>query len=260
MVNLVPNARKKYAELAEVFTNTVYEQADSLKPAADKLKLKIEAAPHVMQLPNPSLAPNVPYNNEKFLKAIFSDDAIKNKRNTEAVEIAPSVLISGRITEYKPTTKRPFDEVKNAIRERLTQIEAANLAKKAGEAKLVGLKQKDDVSGFSPAKNVSRTKANDLNSVVQAAVMKADVSKLPAYSGIELAGRGYSIVRINKVSQPTNLDNARRQAEQQQLASVLAQQEMFTYAEVLKQKAKVKIIKPFTDASGNNNKVEENKS
>ena len=34
-------AQKRYAEAAEQFTNLVYEQADSLQPAADKLGLKI---------------------------------------------------------------------------------------------------------------------------------------------------------------------------------------------------------------------------
>ena len=33
---------KKYSELAEHVHNTVYEQADSLKPVADKLGLKIQ--------------------------------------------------------------------------------------------------------------------------------------------------------------------------------------------------------------------------
>ena len=32
-------AQKRFTELAEQFSNTVYEQSDSLQPAADKLKL-----------------------------------------------------------------------------------------------------------------------------------------------------------------------------------------------------------------------------
>jgi len=40
-------AQRKYAELAETFSNTVYEQSDSLKPVADKLKLNIQKANQV---------------------------------------------------------------------------------------------------------------------------------------------------------------------------------------------------------------------
>ena len=49
--------------------------------------------------------------NAKFLQALFSEDTIKNKRNTEAIEVAPSTMISGRIVEYKPATVRPLAEV-----------------------------------------------------------------------------------------------------------------------------------------------------
>lgn len=239
-------AAKKYAELAEIFTNTVYEQADSLKPVADKLKLKIEMATNLARQPTSSVAPTAPYNNAKFLKALFSDEAIKNKRNTEAVEIAPNTLIAGRIAEYKPASKRPFEEVKDIVRDRVMQIEAANLAKKAGETKLSALKTKDDAAGFTNAKTASRTKANDFDGAVLAAVMKADVTKLPAYVGVDVPGKGYSIFRIAKVTQPAVVDNARRQAEQQQVVNALAQQEMMAYIDVLKQKAKAKILKPVS--------------
>ena len=44
-------ARKKFAEAAEQFTNLVYEQSDTLKPAADKLKLDIQSAQGVGRMP-----------------------------------------------------------------------------------------------------------------------------------------------------------------------------------------------------------------
>ncbi|MBI1890635.1 MAG: SurA N-terminal domain-containing protein [Burkholderiales bacterium] len=236
-------AAKKYSELAEVFTNTVYEQADSLKPAADKLKLKIETTPVVTRVPNPTVAPNVPYNNPKFLKALFTEDSIKSKRNTEAVEIAPNTLISGRIVEYKPATIRPFDEVKDDVRQRVIQAEASKLAKKAGEDKLAALKAKDDTAGFGATKKVSRTKNEGLDGAGVNVVLKADVSKLPSYVGTEDL-QGYSIYRVGKVAQAAKPDAARRQTEQQQVLNALAQQETLAYLEVLKQKAKAKIIKP----------------
>ncbi|HYD79997.1 MAG TPA: SurA N-terminal domain-containing protein [Paucimonas sp.] len=241
-------AAKKFTEMAEVFSNTVYEQADSLKPVADKLKLKIETATNLTRKPNPVFGP-MPFNNEKFLKALFSDDSIKNKRNTEAVEVAANTLIAGRIAEYKPTTKRSLDEVKDVVRERVTQEEAAKLAKKAGEEKLAALKAKDDTAGFGDAKIVSRSKPVEIHPKALSAVMKADAAKLPAYVGVDLDNRGYAVYRITKVSQPAAPDMARRQAEQQQISNVLAQQEMLAYIEVLKRKAKTEVLKPIAAAA-----------
>jgi peptidyl-prolyl cis-trans isomerase D len=236
-------AAKKFGELADTFNNTVYEQGDSLKPAADKLHLKIETASNVTRSPNRTLAATVPYNNPKFLSALFSDDVIKNKHNTEAVEVAPNVLVAGRVVEYKPQSKKPFVEVQAAVRELVLQSQEAALAQKAGEAKLAALKQKDDASGFTDEKSISRVKSQDLGADVLDAVMKADTTKLPAFVGLMLPGQGYSIFRINKVAQPATLDTARRQTEQQQVAEALAQQEMLAYLGVLKEKAKVKILK-----------------
>lgn len=76
-------AQRKFSEAAEAFTNGVYEQSDSLKPVADKLKLEIKTASNVLRTPVKDATG--PLANEKFLAALFSDDAIKNKRNTEAI-------------------------------------------------------------------------------------------------------------------------------------------------------------------------------
>jgi len=239
---------KKYSELAEVFTNTVYEQSDSLKPVADKLKLKIETVNNLSRTPSPA-AGEAPYNSPKFLKAIFSDDALKNKRNTEAVEVAPSTLIAGRVVEYKPAATRPFAEVEAVIRQRVTEEEAAKLARQAGEAKLAAFKASGDATGFGEVKVISRTKQPTINQSAALAVLKADVSKLPAYVGVDLPGQGYGIYRIGKVAQSAQPDVARRKSEEEQIAGALGQQEMYAYIEALKHKAKAKITKPAVAAT-----------
>jgi peptidyl-prolyl cis-trans isomerase D len=232
---------KKYSELAETFTNTVYEQSDSLKPVADKLKLTIQSADQLARTPSPA-AGTAPYNNAKFLAALFADDSLKNKRNTEAVEVAPSTLIAGRVVEYKPASKRPLAEVEAAIRQRVTAEEADKLARKAGEAKLAAARAAGDAAGFGEVKVLSRTKQPAINPTAALAVLKADVSKLPAYVGVDLPGQGYGVYRIGKVSQPAQPDQARRSSEAEQIAGVMGQQDMYSYVEVLKQKAKAKVL------------------
>jgi peptidyl-prolyl cis-trans isomerase D len=234
---------KKFSELADTFNNTVYEQGDSLQPTADKLKLKVQTASNVTRTPNPTVAATVPYNNAKLLTALFTDDVIKNKHNTEAIEVAPNVLVAGRIVDYKPQSTKSFEEVQAAVRTRVTQEQEAKLAQQAGEAKLAALKQKDDSTGFADEKTISRVKSQDIGVDLLTALMKADTTKLPAFVGMALPGQGYSVFRISKVMQPAAPDTARRQAEQQQVSDALAQQEMLAYLNVLKEKAKVKILK-----------------
>lgn len=231
---------KKYSELAESFNDIVYEQSDSLKPAADKLGLQIHTVDGLGRKPNPALGAE-PYNNEKFLTALYSADSLKNKRNTEAVEVAPAVLIAGRVVEFKPATKRPLAEVEAAIRQRVTQEEALRLAREAGEAKLKAAKASGDAAGFGEVKVLSRTKEPVINTAAALAVFKADVTKLPAYVGVEVPNVGYGVYRIGKVSQPAQVDQARRSQEAQQINGLVGQAELYNFVEAVKAKAKAKI-------------------
>lgn len=231
---------KRYSEMAETFTNMVYEQSESLKPVADKLGLQIQTVDGLTRKPNPQLG-EAPFNNEKFLATLFGVDAVKNKRNTEAVEVSPSVLISGRVLEFKPASKRPLAEVDAMIRQRVTLEEAARLARAAGEQKLAAARASGDASGFGAPQVVTRTQEPPINPTAAIAVLKADATKLPAYIGVEIPGQGYGVYRINKVSQPANPDLNRRKQEAEQIAGLVGQAELFNYVEALKAKAEVEI-------------------
>ncbi len=242
-------ATKKFSELRETFTNTVYEQADSLKPVVDKLadktKLKIETAAGVIRTADPALAPTVAYNNQKFLTAMFADDSLKNKHNTEALEVSPGTLISGRVTEYKAASQKSFDDVQAVVREAVVQAEARNLAQKAEEAKLAELKAKDDLTGFGEVQTIARTKPSGVNSCHDA---NLDEGRCQQVTGV---CRGRSTRRwvtawfgSTRSNQPAAPDAAHVAAIQQQLGNALAQQEMLSYIDALKQKAKVKILRP----------------
>ena len=240
---------KKYSELAELFNNTLFEQSDSLKPAADKLKLQIQTIDNLTRKPAPALAA-APYNSPKFLAALFSDDSLKNKRNTEAVQAGPNTLIAGRVAEFRPAATRPLAEVDAMIRQRVTLEEAAKLAAKAGEAKIAAAKASGNAAGFGESKMVTRTKQPPFNPAAAMAVLKADVSKLPAYVGVELPGQGYGVYRINKVAQTSAPDAARRKSELDQIAGALGQQDMYGFIQAVKQKAKVKLLtKPAEQAA-----------
>src|SRR5450830_121271 len=240
-------ASKAYSEAAETFGNLVYEQSDSLKSVADKLKLKIDTADQLTRQGNPAAPATNLTNNPKFLKAIFSDDVVKKKHNTEAIEVAPNTMIAGRIAQYKPASKRPLEEVKATIVARLTQTEAENLAEKEGKAKLAALKLADTTAGFSDVKVVSRAKQQDVPSQAVGQIMKADAQKLPAFVGVSLGNAGYAIYRISKVNAGTP-DPAKRASEGAQVANLQSQQELLTYIELLKKKAKVSINKAALEA------------
>jgi len=233
---------KKFAEAAEQFSNMVYEQSDNLKPVADKLGLKIETIEGLTKAPNPALPKGAAFNQPKFLDALFTTESTRNKRNTEAVEVAPRVLIAGQVLEYKPVTRLPLSGVQEAIEGRLANEEAEKLARQAGEAKLAELK-KGGSAEFGPEIAASRNKSAGLPGPVLNAVMRADTAKLPAYVGVAVPGRGYTVYRINKVTNE-EADEIDIKAEQQQVDEFLAAQEMAAYLGVIKKRANAEILKP----------------
>ncbi|MCE3602476.1 SurA N-terminal domain-containing protein [Massilia sp. P8910] len=236
-----PKMSKKYSELAQTFSDTVYDQSDSLKPAADKLKLKIETLDNVTRMPNPALGKS-PLNSVKLLNAVFSNSVLKNKRNTDAIEVMPSTLVAARVLDFKPATLRPLAEVSDIIRVRVAEQEAASLAKKAGEAKIAAAKVNGDASAFGDTKVVSRAAPTGINPTALPMVLKADTSKLPAYVGVDLPGIGYGVYRIGKVAQAAKPDLARRAAEQRDIAQRIGQAEMHGYIDALKEKAHAKVV------------------
>ncbi len=243
------SAARKFAEAAEAFSNTVYEQADSLQPAADKFKLKIQHSNWVDRNPDPKeVAALGPLVNEKILASLFSEDSIKNKRNTEAVEIAPSTLLSARVVEHVPAAMKPLETVKADIEALLKAREAAVLAKASGESKLAELnKGGNDTLAWSPVQGVSRMQDSPLPPAAAAAIFKADVQKLPAYVGVGIDG-AYAIYKIVKVNQPEKVDDVQRKALQTEYARIVAQEDLSAYLVDLHQRYKITLNSALLDA------------
>jgi len=241
-------ASREFTVVAEKFTNMVYEQPDSLEPVAKELGLEIQKADGLTRTPDPKRDAKAPVNQPSFLEALFSDEAIKNKNNTDAIEVAPGTLIAGRVLAYRPQTTRPFEEVETVVRERVRRQEAEKLARAAGEERLKALREGAQAAGFGAPQQVSRVKPEGMPEAALSAVMKADAEKLPAYVGVDLP-QGYAVYRVNSVSRPQTPDTARREAEQRQIENVIAQQEMFAYLEALKKKYEVEVMLPAPAAN-----------
>ncbi len=231
-------AQRKFAEAAEQFTNIVYEQSDSLKPAAERLKLDVQ---HASNLGREVVAGNTAANNPKLLAAVFSPDSIEKKRNTEAVELAPNVLAAARITNYSPARTLPLDEVKARVREQVVAQQAGERARAEGSAKLAEWKASPDAAKLPAAIVVSReTKQAQPTALIEAA-LRASTQTLPAWVGVDLGTSGYAVLKVEKVL-PRDAANAAGLArERDQYAQWWASAEGLAYYKLLKEKFKAEI-------------------
>jgi len=234
-------ATRKFADAAESFTNMVYEQSDSLQPAAEKYNLKVQQSDWLPKEPDPKLAATLgPLANAKVLTSLFSSDAIKNKRNTEAVEVAPNTLLAARVLEHQPSAIKPFETVQADISKLLEGEKAAAMAKSEGEAKLAELQGGADKLTWSAVKSASRMQGREIPLPALKAIFRADVEKLPAYAGAEVDG-GYVLYKVAKVTQSDKIDVDMRKKLQAQFGSIIAQEDLSAYLSSLRSRYKISV-------------------
>lgn len=240
-------ALRRFQEEAEKFGDLVYAQYGSLKPAAEQYKLEIQTSGWIARGGRASY----PFDNERLLAAVFSDEAIKGQRNTEAIEVAPNTLVAARVVEHKPAGRRPLAEVRAEIERRLAREQAVKLAREAGAALLARLKQGEAVADlkFDAPRLLDRRGAPDWDGDALRAVFSAPATRLPAFAGRETPD-GFEIYRISRVvTDPQRVEQAQRMAPallQRAQASLLSQ----AYADSLRREAKVELRKELVEKAG----------
>jgi peptidyl-prolyl cis-trans isomerase D len=235
-------AQRRWAEAAEQFTNTVYEQSDSLQPAIDKLKLEKKTAT-VLRTPAPGTVGVLA--SAKLLDAIFANDSVRNKRNTDALEVAPNQLVSARVVQYTAAHTLTLAEVKDRVRERVIDEQAATLARKEGLERLAALRA-GNTDALPQTLTVSRAQAQGLPRPLLDAVLRADSSKLPAVAGVDLGAQGYVVFRVTQV-QPAVVPPGGEEALRGQYAQAWAGAEADAYIAALKKRYKAE-VKPAADS------------
>jgi peptidyl-prolyl cis-trans isomerase D len=232
---------KAFAEAADNFNNLVYEQFDSLQPAADALKLTIQKSDWVSRAggnQNPLL------NNDKVLAAVFSDEVLKNKHNTSAIEVQPNMLLAARVIEHKAPEALPLDQVRKDIVQHLADQAATELAQKEGHATLEKLKKGEAVAvAWSTPQTVTLQKRQGLHPEAAQSVFSVDTARLPAYTGVPVSQGRFVIYRVSKVKDVAQSNPEQRKALAKQLAQMIGQEQYIAYLASLREHADVKIDK-----------------
>jgi peptidyl-prolyl cis-trans isomerase D len=239
-------AKKKYAEFADQFSNMVYEQSDSLKPVAQKLKLDVQVARDISK--QSASASKALWSNPKLLQSIFSADAIEKKHNTEAIETSPNQLVSARVVAHKPSVSLEIEDVKPVIVQAVLSEKSLQLAKSDGKQNFAAWQKDLSSAKFQAPVVISREQTQKLPTALVEAAMRSDTAKLPLLVGVDLGAKGYGVVKINSVLPA--LPVADRKDSVGKYAKAWTSAESMAYFSFLKSSLKVEYLveKP---ASGN---------
>jgi len=113
-------AGKVFFDDADQISNLSYESPDSLEPVAEALGIKVKVSALITRRGGTGL-----FANPKILTAAFSDDVLKQGRNSELLELSDTHVIVLRVKEHKLASVLALNKVKSSIKEKLLQISAS---------------------------------------------------------------------------------------------------------------------------------------
>ena len=230
-----------FGEIAEDFSNMVYEQGESLQLAAEKFELTIQKSDWITRN---SAQPSI-LSNERLLSAVFSEDSVANRRNTEAIEVQPDTFVAARIVEYKPATKQSLELVKDQIVEKLKKQMAEKKAIEEGQAMLARLQRVEDLDNvvWSEPQLISYLQSRGLDIETMRVISRTETRDFPAYTGAIDPKGGFNLIRISKVVAPDLEEKDKDKSEifTKQLQQMIAQEEIASYLTAIRKRYDVKI-------------------
>ena len=240
-------AQDKYAALAEDFSNKVYEQSSSLDVVSKKFNLPIQKTDWISRNESDKF-----FKNEALMNALYSKESIKDRRNTEAIEVTPNNLISARVVDYKAQSTKPFAEVKKSIEDYLKFEAAKKLVATEGEAALKSVVDASRKIDWQATVLVDRKNTKGLSQAVTNHAYKMPTDKLPSYSGFVDGNNGYVIVKVSKVAFPNDDNEENKKEFASSYTEALSSEYLSAYLKGLKAKSSVSVNQKFFEATQKN--------
>lgn len=132
-------AQEEVAVQAEQLKNLVYEQSDSLTPAAEKLGLTIRTTELFSRASGNGIA-----SNEIVRREAFGNTVMQENFNSEPLEIADGVFVVIRKLDTAPAEPKKLADVSAQIKSTITSERAIAKAKETGESVLERAEQNWD--------------------------------------------------------------------------------------------------------------------
>ena len=142
--------------------------------------------------------------------------------------------------QHQPARTLALAEVKDRVRDKVVEQQAAALARKEGEARLAALRAGNSSEPLPVVITVSRTQSQGLPKPLMDAALRADPAKLPAVDGVDLGAQGYVVLRVMQVL-PREVPPGGEEPLRAQYAQAWAGAEADAYLAALKKRFKAEI-------------------
>ncbi len=173
-----------------------YNKPKTLDQAAQTLNLTLKTSDFVGKDSTTGL-----FANPKVQKAIFSNDAVKNRNNTEVIDLGNNSYAVFRVTDYKQSQVQPLENVKNKIITDLKATQASQMALKEVQDDITKLNNGTLKLAFIGNQNINMLAQNpDITPMTVKQIFGVSINKLPAYTNGVNQKNEFVIYQINKES------------------------------------------------------------
>ena len=241
-------AEERFNELAEILGSTVFEQPDSLEPAADHLGVKVMRSEWFTQDAGTGIAEF-----QVVRDAAFGNEVLIDGLNSELIEIDQDNLVAVRKVDYRARRQLDLNEARPGLEKRLRAVEASDRMEKAGEDLVARLKSGADWDELLIAHKLARVRLPEttetllepLEQVVARVVYAALVplSGQIAYGGERISPARYAIYRLERVEfgDPASASEEDRLGVEKILSSRRGGEMVIGWRQGLRKVAKVQI-------------------
>lgn len=212
-------AQQAFNKAKEELATAAFNTPNSLDPVAQKLGLKITNITEWVSKQEAEKQVADHKLSADFVKALFSDDVMKKKHNSEPVTVSDSAAAVVRVSEVRPQSQQTFEQVQADVKTAYVRAEAFKRAQDKAKQDLVDLQtgEKVDLPWSPPEKMTAAQATQALPPQAYQTWLKAKPAKdKPAYflaEGLPVP----VLVAVDSILPPENMDNLMPQAKQELL-------------------------------------------
>ncbi len=234
-------AEQIFFDYAERLGNLSYETPDSLYPASEELSLPLQKSEWLTRVGGEGL-----FASAKVMGAAFSEEAITQGYNSEALELSPTEIIVLRVIEHEESSLKPLAEVSEDI-VRILENQAAFAAVEKQVAEILSsLQEGQSLSSIAEGQQLTMNEPGFI-ARVSSALPEAIVNKAFEMARPEAGQKNYSktVVSDQEVAVLVleEVKDGESETPSQQLMAMLANQqgteEFELYVESLRKKADI---------------------
>ena len=238
----------RFYDQSDKFRNVIYEQSDSLAPAAKEFGLKVMESDWFSRAGGSGIAAN-----PKVVKAAFDPDVLAQGHNSHGIDLQDNVVVALRVVGHRPAATKPLSAVHDGIEKQLKMQGAVIRAGLAAEAALKALGQgvafnaemRQQGATINGPVTITREQAHGLPPALVGALFGAaqPVAGKPVYGSADLGNDGIALFDLQQVEMgKPDAASEEVKAEAVRLLTARRGSDYFSsYLDSLQQKAKIKI-------------------